>query len=183
MREVAASVRQKKGGRGGVLSEQPVTLLELHIVLLLKCLIFESFSSDVLLKKENKLSLCLRCAQDVQIEREKQVYNVTGGCTALTVVYLQGKLYVGNAGDSRCRNRQRKPDCQFVLFHKVLNFFFPCVCRAIIIRNSDIIPMSTEFTPESERQRLQFLVKNEYEKGLTSESLLTKDASFKDLID
>uniref|UniRef100_A0A3B5A306 Protein phosphatase 1H-like n=1 Tax=Stegastes partitus TaxID=144197 RepID=A0A3B5A306_9TELE len=66
---------------------------------------------------------------DAQIEREKQVYNITGGCTALTVVYLLGKLYVGNAGDS----------------------------RAIIIRNNDIIPVSTEFTPESERQRLQFL--------------------------
>ncbi|XP_045927721.1 protein phosphatase 1H-like isoform X1 [Micropterus dolomieu] len=66
---------------------------------------------------------------DAQIEKEKQVCNITGGCTALTVVYLLGKLYVGNAGDS----------------------------RAIIIRNNEIIPMSTEFTPESERQRLQFL--------------------------
>lgn len=45
---------------------------------------------------------CLRLSQDAQIEKEKQVYNVTGGCTALTVVYLLGKLYVGNAGDSRC---------------------------------------------------------------------------------
>uniref|UniRef100_A0A674P8J2 Protein phosphatase 1H-like n=1 Tax=Takifugu rubripes TaxID=31033 RepID=A0A674P8J2_TAKRU len=66
---------------------------------------------------------------DAQIEKEKQVYSVTGGCTALTVVYLLGKLYVANAGDS----------------------------RAIIIRNNEIVPMSTEFTPESERQRLQFL--------------------------
>uniref|UniRef100_A0A3Q3VQN8 PPM-type phosphatase domain-containing protein n=1 Tax=Mola mola TaxID=94237 RepID=A0A3Q3VQN8_MOLML len=66
---------------------------------------------------------------DAQIEKEKQVYSVTGGCTALAVVYLLGKLYVANAGDS----------------------------RAIVIRNSEIIPMSTEFTPESERQRLQFL--------------------------
>lgn len=30
------------------------------------------------------------------------MYSVTGGCTALTVVYLLGKLYVANAGDSRC---------------------------------------------------------------------------------
>ncbi|XP_036373766.1 protein phosphatase 1H-like [Megalops cyprinoides] len=66
---------------------------------------------------------------DAQIEREKIVYNISGGCTALVVVFLLGKLYVGNAGDS----------------------------RAIIIRNGDVIPMSTEFTPESERQRLQFL--------------------------
>ncbi|KAJ8373830.1 hypothetical protein SKAU_G00044100 [Synaphobranchus kaupii] len=66
---------------------------------------------------------------DTQIEREKSVYNISGGCTALVVVFLLGKLYVGNAGDS----------------------------RAIIIRNGEVIPMSTEFTPESERQRLQFL--------------------------
>uniref|UniRef100_A0A665UD44 PPM-type phosphatase domain-containing protein n=1 Tax=Echeneis naucrates TaxID=173247 RepID=A0A665UD44_ECHNA len=66
---------------------------------------------------------------DVQIEKEKAVYNISGGCTALVVVYLLGKLYIGNAGDS----------------------------RAIIIRAKDVIPMSAEFTPESERQRLQFL--------------------------
>lgn len=66
---------------------------------------------------------------DVQIEKEKAVYNISGGCTALMVVYLLGKLYVGNAGDS----------------------------RAIIIRAGEVIPVSAEFTPESERQRLQFL--------------------------
>ncbi|KAJ0029003.1 hypothetical protein NQD34_004000 [Periophthalmus magnuspinnatus] len=66
---------------------------------------------------------------DFQIEREKSVYNISGGCTALVVVYLLGNLYVGNAGDS----------------------------RAIIIRSGEVIPMSSEFTPESERQRLQFL--------------------------
>ncbi|XP_012679219.2 protein phosphatase 1H-like [Clupea harengus] len=66
---------------------------------------------------------------DTQIEQEKAVYNITGGCTALAALFLLGKLYVANAGDS----------------------------RAIIIRNGEVIPMSTEFTPESERQRLQFL--------------------------
>ena len=30
--------------------------------------------------------------------------------------------------------------------------------RAIIVRNGEIIPMSREFTPETERQRLQLLV-------------------------
>uniref|UniRef100_A0A667ZYN8 Protein phosphatase, Mg2+/Mn2+ dependent, 1H n=1 Tax=Myripristis murdjan TaxID=586833 RepID=A0A667ZYN8_9TELE len=38
-----------------------------------------------------------------------------------------------------------------------LSFECNCLCTAIIIRNGEIIPMSTEFTPESERQRLQFL--------------------------
>uniref|UniRef100_A0A8B9J542 PPM-type phosphatase domain-containing protein n=1 Tax=Astyanax mexicanus TaxID=7994 RepID=A0A8B9J542_ASTMX len=66
---------------------------------------------------------------DSQIEREKAVYNISGGCTALVVAFILGKLYVANAGDS----------------------------RAIIIRNGEIIPVSAEFTPESERQRLQFL--------------------------
>lgn len=33
-----------------------------------------------------------------------------------------------------------------------------CLCRAIIIRNNEVIPMTNEFTPESERQRLQYLV-------------------------
>lgn len=66
---------------------------------------------------------------DFQIEREKSVYNISGGCTALAVVYLLGNLFVGNAGDS----------------------------RAIIIRSGEVVPMSSEFTPESERQRLQFL--------------------------
>lgn len=46
----------------------------------------------------------MRCvhSQDAQIEKEKQVYTVSGGCTALAVLYLLGKLYVANAGDSRC---------------------------------------------------------------------------------
>ncbi|KAG8439511.1 hypothetical protein GDO86_005638, partial [Hymenochirus boettgeri] len=66
---------------------------------------------------------------DLQIERERSAYSISGGCTALIVVYLLGKLYVANAGDS----------------------------RAIIIRSGEIIPVSSEFTPESERQRLQYL--------------------------
>ncbi len=34
------------------------------------------------------------------------------------------------------------------------------VCfRALIIRGGEILPMSSSFTPESERQRLQFLVR------------------------
>lgn len=35
---------------------------------------------------------------------------------------------------------------------------FPSPGRAIIVRNGEIIPMSREFTPETERQRLQLLV-------------------------
>ncbi|RXM95820.1 Protein phosphatase 1H [Acipenser ruthenus] len=66
---------------------------------------------------------------DKQIERERSLHSITGGCCALTVLHMVGKLYVANAGDS----------------------------RAIIIRNQEVIPMSSEFTPETERQRLQYL--------------------------
>ncbi|XP_078249491.1 protein phosphatase 1J isoform X1 [Pogona vitticeps] len=66
---------------------------------------------------------------DNQIEQERVTRHTSGGCCALAVIYLLGKFYVANAGDS----------------------------RAIVIRNGEIIPMSREFTPETERQRLQFL--------------------------
>ncbi|CDQ83123.1 unnamed protein product [Oncorhynchus mykiss] len=66
---------------------------------------------------------------DELIEKEKMSYTISGGCCALAAIHLMGKLYVANAGDS----------------------------RAIIIRNGEVIPMSNEFTPESERQRLQYL--------------------------
>ncbi|TKC46921.1 hypothetical protein EI555_012000 [Monodon monoceros] len=66
---------------------------------------------------------------DEQMARERRGHQVEGGCCALVVVYLLGKVYVANAGDS----------------------------RAIIVRNGEIIPMSREFTPETERQRLQML--------------------------
>ncbi|XP_028344805.1 protein phosphatase 1J isoform X4 [Physeter macrocephalus] len=68
---------------------------------------------------------------DEQMARERRGHQVEGGCCALVVVYLLGKVYVANAGDS----------------------------RAIIVRNGEIIPMSREFTPETERQRLQMLAR------------------------
>uniref|UniRef100_A0A665T5D9 Protein phosphatase 1H-like n=1 Tax=Echeneis naucrates TaxID=173247 RepID=A0A665T5D9_ECHNA len=66
---------------------------------------------------------------DDLIEKEKLSYAISGGCCALSAIHLMGKLYIANAGDS----------------------------RAIIIRNNEVIPMTNEFTPESERQRLQYL--------------------------
>uniref|UniRef100_A0A8C0K620 Protein phosphatase, Mg2+/Mn2+ dependent 1J n=1 Tax=Canis lupus dingo TaxID=286419 RepID=A0A8C0K620_CANLU len=66
---------------------------------------------------------------DEQMAKERRGHQAEGGCCALVVVYLLGKVYVANAGDS----------------------------RAIIVRNGEIIPMSQEFTPETERQRLQLL--------------------------
>ncbi|XP_067908168.1 protein phosphatase 1M-like isoform X2 [Heterodontus francisci] len=56
-------------------------------------------------------------------------HNQVGGCTALVVLGLQGKLYVANAGDS----------------------------RAMIVHKTEVLPLSNEFTAVTERQRIQHL--------------------------
>ncbi|XP_068121675.1 protein phosphatase 1J isoform X2 [Hyperolius riggenbachi] len=66
---------------------------------------------------------------DEQIKRERTSHSIEGGCCALVAICLLDKLFVANAGDS----------------------------RAIIIQDGKTIPMSQEFTPETERQRLQLL--------------------------
>jgi len=64
---------------------------------------------------------------DQIIGEEKKVYHMTGGCTVLVALFILGKLYVANAGDS----------------------------RAVLCRQSRAYPMSFDFTPVTERQRLQ----------------------------
>uniref|UniRef100_A0A8C8Z0P2 Protein phosphatase, Mg2+/Mn2+ dependent 1M n=1 Tax=Prolemur simus TaxID=1328070 RepID=A0A8C8Z0P2_PROSS len=66
---------------------------------------------------------------DEVIGRELEASGQVGGCTALVAVSLQGKLYVANAGDS----------------------------RAILVRRDEVRVLSSEFTPETERQRIQQL--------------------------
>ncbi|XP_054163019.1 protein phosphatase 1H-like [Oppia nitens] len=74
------------------------------------------------------------------IARDKRVYRMSGGCTACVGVFILGKLYVANAGDS----------------------------RAIICKGKDVVPMSFDFTPESERERIKYL-------GLLKPELLGND--------
>ena len=66
----------------------------------------------------------------VLIELFSFFLNITGGCTVLVSVFILGKLYVANAGDSR-----------------------GCLCRS----GGVAYPMSYDFTPVTERQRLQQL--------------------------
>lgn len=54
-----------------------------------------------------------------------------GGCTAIIAVFIAGKMYVANAGDS----------------------------RAVRCSLGKAYPMSNDFTPSTERRRLQQLVK------------------------
>jgi len=68
---------------------------------------------------------------DDQIRRERETYRIKGGCTAIVALYLQSKLYVANAGD----------------------------CRCILLTDncSKITELSMDFTPETDRRRLQTL--------------------------
>lgn len=67
---------------------------------------------------------------DQQIGEDKKHYKMLGGCTVLVSLFILGKLYVANAGDSRA-----------------------CLCR----EGGVAYPMSFDFTPVTERQRLQQL--------------------------
>ncbi|VDK83365.1 unnamed protein product [Onchocerca ochengi] len=66
---------------------------------------------------------------DDQIAEEKQLWRIRGGCTAIAALFFLGKLYVANAGD----------------------------CRALLVTTNDTQQLSHDFTPETERKRLQFL--------------------------
>ncbi len=56
---------------------------------------------------------------------------VNGGCTAVICLFILGKVYTANAGDSRA---------------------------IYCMRNSEPVPLSQDFTPESERSRVRLLV-------------------------
>lgn len=63
---------------------------------------------------------------DSLIEQGKHDYKMPGGCTAIVSLFILGKLYVCNAGDS----------------------------RAIVYKGNQVIPMSFDFTPTTERERI-----------------------------
>ncbi|XP_069500093.1 protein phosphatase 1M isoform X3 [Ambystoma mexicanum] len=67
--------------------------------------------------------------KDEMIGQELATTNQSDGCTALVAFYLQGKLYIANAGDS----------------------------RALLIQKQSLLQLSSEFTPEVERKRIQHL--------------------------
>lgn len=70
--------------------------------------------------------------QDHQIGEERQRHNLTGGCTACVALFILGKVFVSNAGDS----------------------------RGVIALKSNPISMSFDFTPETETQRIRKIVSN-----------------------
>ena len=63
------------------------------------------------------------------IAEDRFNYRVTGGCTVVVSLFICGKLFVSNAGDS----------------------------RAVLCRGRKAFPLSNDFTPETERQRIRKL--------------------------
>lgn len=70
-------------------------------------------------------------AMDRLILRDKETHKIVGGCTATVALFICGKLYVANAGDSRAG-----------------------VCLRSL---PQFKPLSSDFTPESDRQRIQHI--------------------------
>jgi len=66
---------------------------------------------------------------DNLIAEDRFKYRVTGGCTVVVSLFICGKLFVANAGDS----------------------------RAVLCRARKPFPLSNDFTPETERQRIRKL--------------------------
>ncbi len=82
------------------------------------------------------------------ILKDKEKFKITGGCTALVALFICEKLFVANAGDSRwVKLIVGTYDNQ----EKLLNIDR----AAIYVDNSELISMSTDFTPLNDRQRLQ----------------------------
>lgn len=72
---------------------------------------------------------------DKLIAEDRTKYEMKGGCTALAALFILGKLYVANAGDS----------------------------RAVLCRENCAIPLSHDFTPETERHRIRRLAASQPE--------------------
>ncbi|KAF7267115.1 protein phosphatase 1H [Rhynchophorus ferrugineus] len=89
---------------------------------------------------------------DQLLLEDRNKYQAAGGCTALVALFILGKLYIANAGDS----------------------------RAIICKDDKFIPMSMDFTPENEKDRIRRLAQDQpilLGKDFTSKEYLAQPKS------
>lgn len=89
---------------------------------------------------------------DALLAEDRNKYRNAGGCTALVALFISGKMFVSNAGDSRA-----------ILCQQVLNNDKSVNQSINMDKNSDVIendhcifpvPFSFDHTPETERIRL-----------------------------
>ncbi|XP_052781515.1 protein phosphatase 1H-like isoform X2 [Mya arenaria] len=75
---------------------------------------------------------------DHQLKTDGERYNIRGGCTALVALFVNGKLYVANAGDS----------------------------RAVLCHGESVRPVSRDLRPDTETEKLRINLKGSTNPGL-----------------
>ncbi|XP_053948436.1 protein phosphatase 1H isoform X1 [Anastrepha ludens] len=95
-------------------------------------------------------------SMDALIAQDRNRYRDAGGCTACVALFINGKLFVANAGDSRAVLCQRRSGTTHDEKHKSATSTTSVISAE---RNTDAqevfaVPFSFDHTPETERQRL-----------------------------
>ncbi|KAK3797976.1 hypothetical protein RRG08_008448 [Elysia crispata] len=95
------------------------------------------------------------CDFDEHIAREKNMFNITGGCAAIVVLVMMDRVYVAHAGD----------------------------CRAVAYIGNDNVIMAREFTPMTDSERIQAVanLKPDLTYSFFSDNYFLKPLSKKDL--
>lgn len=122
----AIYINKKTTHKGSVIINHDKHIPDAHFTLLFQP------ATDKIITVDSLIIGALESAfweMDKDIAQDKHHFKMSGGCTAVVSLFILGKLYVANAGDSRC----------------------------IMYKNSEIIPMSFDHTPESERERVKYL--------------------------
>ena len=90
------------------------------------------------------------------MEVDQRKYGFSGGCTVILVVFILGKMYVAGAGDSRAVLYTSSGSGQLEN---------PGIVTTVNLSEDTKIfirHMSHDFTPVTERRRLQYLVSKNY---------------------
>lgn len=86
--------------------------------------------------------------KDTQITEDKQTWRIAGGCAAIAVLVFLGKLYVGELTYLSSVKESKK-----------MKFSANAGdCRAVLVTDNGAQALSSDFTPATERKRLQTLV-------------------------
>ncbi|XP_004523953.1 protein phosphatase 1H isoform X1 [Ceratitis capitata] len=93
---------------------------------------------------------------DSLLAQDRDRYRDAGGCTACVALFINGKLFVANAGDSRAVLSQRKISIACVEKKTTSTAIVPATSSeaGADIQEVFAVPFSFDHTPETERHRL-----------------------------
>lgn len=94
---------------------------------------------------------------DALIGQDRDRYRDAGGCTACVALFINGKMYVANAGDSRailCQRRKKSSDMVSSKFSNISDIPSMIPMPDDGVEGSFATPFSFDHTPETERARL-----------------------------